>query len=140
MGLGQSQCKDELWQRTSGIIHLHLGRAVRCRAQSHVSAHYMPHPASPPLHLLQEGHRRRLCLGPTLSPSMSPKRSVIRESDTSLRSVFLKYGAVRGKTALFNSRGLCTSIINMRTALEDSCVAPGWRRTAPALSFLKHGL
>lgn len=35
---------------------------------------------------------------------------------------------------------LCTSIINVCTAAEDSCMAPGWRITAPTLSFLKHWL
>lgn len=36
--LSQSLYKDELWLYTSGVIHLHLWRAVQFRARSHASA------------------------------------------------------------------------------------------------------
>lgn len=36
-----------------------------------------------------------------------------------------------------NLAGSHTSIINVCIAAEDSCIAPSWRITAPALSFLK---
>lgn len=156
MGLSQSQCKDELWQRTSGVIHLHLGRVARSGARSHVStdcgAMSPLTTSSNSLCILQKGRGRGLYLCQTQRPSRElhqqwpenlqwfriSTRYFITVSYLKIYRHWTENGCIYWVT--LTRLELCTSIINVCTAAEDSCMAPGWRITAPTLSFLKHRL